>query len=74
MRKIIIFLIKGYQVFLREVLTVIGLGSDCCFVPSCSEYSRQAINKYGVIKGSLMSIERISRCSFCSEMKHDPLP
>ncbi|MCH7819190.1 MAG: membrane protein insertion efficiency factor YidD [Candidatus Marinimicrobia bacterium] len=38
------------------------LGSNCRFYPSCSNYSVEAVEKYGVIKGGLMSIKRISKC------------
>lgn len=35
----------------------------CRFYPSCSEYSKQAIEKYGAIKGFFLSIKRILRCN-----------
>ncbi|MCH8271854.1 MAG: membrane protein insertion efficiency factor YidD [Candidatus Marinimicrobia bacterium] len=38
------------------------LGSNCRFYPSCSVYSIEAVEKYGVIKGGFMSIKRISKC------------
>ena len=45
----------------------------CRFTPTCSEYSYQAINKYGVIKGTLKAIWRILRCNPFSNGGHDPL-
>jgi hypothetical protein len=38
-------------------------GSSCTFTPSCSEYALQAINKKGVIIGSLMTFDRLTRCN-----------
>jgi hypothetical protein len=38
-------------------------GYNCRFVPSCSEYSYEAIEKYGVIKGGWMGINRVIRCN-----------
>jgi putative membrane protein insertion efficiency factor len=38
-------------------------GSSCTFTPSCSEYALQAINKKGVIVGSLMTFDRLTRCN-----------
>ena len=50
-------LVKAYQ-YLISPLT----GPSCRFTPTCSEYSIQAIDKYGPLKGSWLSIKRISRC------------
>lgn len=38
-------------------------GSSCTFTPSCSEYALQAINKKGVVLGSLMTFDRLTRCN-----------
>jgi putative membrane protein insertion efficiency factor len=46
----------------------------CRFYPSCSEYSKQAILKFGFIKGSWLSIKRVLRCHPWSEPKLDPVP
>lgn len=35
---------------------------SCRFIPTCSEYSYQAIAKYGIVKGSLLGIKRIFKC------------
>ena len=52
-----IFLIKAYQLILRPLFP-----SACRFTPTCSEYSIQAIEKYGFFKGVYLGIKRISRC------------
>lgn len=39
------------------------ISADCLFIPSCSEFSKQAINEYGLLKGILLSIDRLNRCN-----------
>ena len=58
MKKILILLIKIYQKALSPFL-----GNSCRYYPSCSNYSIQAIEKYGVLKGSLKAMWRILRCN-----------
>ncbi|MFN7902279.1 MAG: membrane protein insertion efficiency factor YidD [Holosporales bacterium] len=38
------------------------LGTNCRFLPTCSEYSREAFEKYGFIRGFWLTIRRIGRC------------
>lgn len=40
----------------------ISRGHHCRFIPSCSEYTYEAVVKYGVVKGLWMGIKRVSRC------------
>ena len=56
-KAIVLALIKGYQLFLSPLL-----GDNCRFHPSCSVYTAQAINRYGVLKGSFLGFKRILRC------------
>jgi len=46
----------------------------CKFIPTCSEYSIQAIEKFGALKGGLLSIWRILRCNPFSKGGYDPVP
>jgi putative membrane protein insertion efficiency factor len=46
----------------------------CRFFPSCSEYGYQAIEKYGVIKGGIMSVKRLFRCHPWQKGGYDPVP
>lgn len=68
MRKILIFLIEKYQLHISKFL-----GRNCKFYPTCSEYTKQAIKKYGAIKGSFYGIKRIFRCNPFSKGGYDPL-
>lgn len=47
----------------------------CCrFVPTCSEYALQAIEKYGALKGSFLAVKRILSCNpFSTKSGYDPL-
>lgn len=45
----------------------------CKFQPTCSEYAYQAINKYGIIKGSWLSMKRILRCNPLNRGGNDPV-
>ena len=45
----------------------------CKFEPSCSEYSKQAIRKYGLYKGGIKGIYRILRCNPFNKGGHDPV-
>jgi uncharacterized protein len=45
----------------------------CRFYPTCSEYSIEAIEKYGAFKGSIISIKRILRCNPFNEGGYDPV-
>lgn len=71
MRKIFIFLIKGYQKFISPALKQIGV--RCKYYPSCSEYMKQAIEKYGCFKGIYLGIKRILRCHPFAKGGYDPL-
>ncbi|MFA6027380.1 MAG: membrane protein insertion efficiency factor YidD [Patescibacteria group bacterium] len=46
----------------------------CKFHPTCSEYSYQAIDKYGIIRGGLLSTKRVLRCHPFSRGGYDPIP
>jgi len=68
MKQIILFIIKIYQFFSKLTPPV------CRFTPTCSEYTKQAIIKYGVFKGLWLGIKRISRCHPNNPGGYDPIP
>ncbi|MDP3013485.1 MAG: membrane protein insertion efficiency factor YidD [Candidatus Subteraquimicrobiales bacterium] len=68
MKKIVLSLIKFYQKRISVLFP-----PACRFYPSCSRYTLEAVEKYGVGKGLYLFIKRISRCHPFSEGGHDPL-
>ena len=71
MKKILIWLIKQYQNHISKWLTSKNI--NCKFYPTCSEYTKQAIEKYGAVKGLLLGIARILKCNPFSKGGYDPL-
>lgn len=47
---------------------------QCRFIPTCSEYTKEAIKVYGSFKGTYMGIKRIARCNPLSKNIYDPVP
>ena len=75
-KKTVIALIKLYQKTLsldHGPMKHLHPHGFCRFYPSCSEYSIQAISKYGIIKGGLKSAWRIVRCNPFNKGGNDPL-
>ncbi len=55
--KILIKLIKGYKYLISPLL-----GNTCRYFPTCADYSIEALNRYGFLKGSYLSLKRIFSC------------
>ncbi|MCX5709356.1 MAG: membrane protein insertion efficiency factor YidD [Candidatus Omnitrophica bacterium] len=67
--KIFIKLVEFYQKAVRPFLP-----RSCRFTPSCSEYSKQALEKYGVIKGGALAGKRLLCCHpYSGRSGYDPL-
>ncbi|MBN1301110.1 MAG: membrane protein insertion efficiency factor YidD [Melioribacteraceae bacterium] len=64
-----ILLIKIYQILISPVLP-----SSCRYQPTCSQYSLEALKKYGLLKGGWLGIKRISRCHPWGGSGYDPVP
>ena len=71
MKKILIGIINWYQKYISSYLSSKNI--NCKYYPTCSEYAKQAIEKYGVIKGIFLSIKRILKCNPFSKGGYDPL-
>ena len=71
MKRILIFLLNKYQKHISVFFESKGI--KCKFYPTCSEYTKQAIEKYGALKGSLLGIKRICRCNPFSKGGYDPI-
>ena len=69
MRKILIVLIQAYSYLLSPFL-----GNHCRYTPTCSEYSREAIEAHGVLRGGWLSCKRIVSCHPWHAGGYDPVP
>jgi len=67
-RRLFVWLIRGYRRFISP-----GLPPSCKYLPTCSQYAIDAIEKYGAFRGSLMGIWRILRCNPFSKGGYDPV-
>lgn len=68
-KSLALFLIRMYKRLISPLLP-----ASCRFVPTCSQYTYEAIERYGVLKGSWMGAKRISRCHPWHPGGYDPVP
>lgn len=69
MRYLLILLIRGYQLIVSPLFP-----PSCRFIPSCSEYAKQALETHGLVRGTMLSAWRLLRCQpFCAGGL-DPVP
>lgn len=68
MKYFLVALIRIYQKFISPLK-----GQSCRFYPTCSEYTIQALQKYGFFRGSWKSIKRILKCHPFHPGGHDPV-
>jgi uncharacterized protein len=69
LKKIFIFPIRVYQWTISPLL-----GANCRHVPSCSHYTVEAIQEWGVLKGIWIGMKRIARCHPWGTHGYDPVP
>ena len=69
LNKIFIAMIRFYQMCISPML-----GPHCRFSPTCSQYTLEAIQTYGVLKGLYLAVKRISKCHPFHTGGHDPVP
>ncbi|MEA2101625.1 MAG: membrane protein insertion efficiency factor YidD [Thermodesulfobacteriota bacterium] len=67
-KKVLVAIIRFYQGYISP-----GLTSSCRFYPTCSQYAIEAIERYGVFKGSLKAVWRILRCNPFHPGGYDPV-
>jgi len=65
---VFIGIVKGYQYVISPILP-----PSCRFIPTCSTYTIQAIEKYGVVRGTYLGLRRILRCHPFSRGGYDPV-
>lgn len=72
MKKLLLALIRAYRKYISPLRQ-----PSCRFIPTCSQYALEAIEKYGAAKGGWLSIKRIARCHPFHQGEHefyDPVP
>ncbi len=78
MKRFILKAIRFYQRYLSPDTGILKslwlVDSACRFTPTCSEYTYQAIDRYGIIYGSLLGLKRILRCHPWNTGGYDPVP
>ncbi len=65
----LVLLIRGYQLIVSPML-----GSNCRFMPTCSEYAMESLKTYGLIKGAFLTAKRIGKCHPWGGHGYDPIP
>ena len=72
MKQVLLALIRFYR------RTLSPLGPPCCrFIPTCSQYALEAVEKYGALKGGWLALRRIAKCHPFHRQKsieYDPVP
>jgi putative membrane protein insertion efficiency factor len=69
MKTLLIVCVRAYQILLSPLLPA----ATCRFYPTCSQYSIDALRKYGALKGVWLSLKRISKCHPYHEGGYDPV-
>jgi hypothetical protein len=65
----LILLIRGYQLIISPFL-----GSNCRFMPTCSEYAMESLKEHGLLKGAFLTAKRIGKCHPWGDHGYDPIP
>jgi len=69
LKTLALWMLRGYQLLISPML-----GQTCRFSPSCSNYSMQAIERFGFFKGSYLTARRLLRCHPFHPGGYDPVP
>lgn len=68
-KRVLLGLVRFYRV------SISPMHRPCCrFIPTCSQYAMEAIEKYGAIKGGYLALRRILRCNPLHKGGYDPVP
>ncbi|HJM83504.1 MAG TPA: membrane protein insertion efficiency factor YidD [Nitrospinota bacterium] len=69
MKRVIIFLIRVYKLALSPLMP-----PACGYYPSCSQYAKEALERYGIFRGGIMAFRRLLRCTPFHKGGYDPVP
>jgi hypothetical protein len=73
MKKVFSFFNVFYKGFVSGTIKLL-FGGGCRYTPTCSQYAAQALEKYGVLKGTLMALKRVLRCNPWGGQGFDSVP
>ena len=69
MKRVLIALVRFYRAFISP------MKRPCCrYIPTCSQYALEALEKYGALKGGYLAFRRILRCNPLHKGGYDPVP
>ncbi len=69
MKHVLMAMVRFYRKFISP------LRAPCCrFMPTCSQYALEALEKYGAVKGGWLALKRILRCNPLCKGGYDPVP
>jgi putative membrane protein insertion efficiency factor len=69
MKSVIQFALRGYKRWISPILP-----NACRFVPTCSEYAMESVERHGVMRGSMLAAGRLLRCHPFARAGYDPVP
>ena len=69
MKRAVQFALRGYKRLISPMLP-----HACRFMPTCSEYAMEAVERHGVIRGSVLAAGRLLRCQPFARAGYDPVP
>ena len=72
--KFINLILIGMVRIYRKYISPMKRMPSCRYIPTCSQYAIEALQKYGPLKGSYLAIRRILRCNHFHKGGHDPVP
>jgi putative membrane protein insertion efficiency factor len=68
-QRAVLFVLRGYKLMLSPLFA-----GSCRFLPSCSDYARDAIIQHGLVKGAWLAARRLGRCHPFGDSGYDPVP
>jgi len=69
MKKLALKLIRLYQLTISQVMP-----PSCRFIPTCSQYTYEAVSRFGFLKGGWLGVKRLARCHPFHSSGYDPVP
>lgn len=75
LRDLLLLAVRAYRVAGSPLKSILfGPAARCRFIPTCSEYTAEALSRHGALTGSWLSVRRVCRCHPWGGCGHDPVP